>query len=248
MSSVQGTQDIYQRVPRGSLTEGVVYQIEELVLSGELRQGDKLPSQRDLAARLGVSPTVVREAVRILEQKGLLDARAGSGTYVSALTPEACSDVLRLLFKQGAMSFDHLYEAREVLEIEIAGMAAARAKPDHIEQMDAAILRMDQSRDDLGTFVQADFELHLALARATDNPVFPLLTVALLEAVPGSRKFSFQVPGATARGQAYHRAIRDSVKRGDVEGAREAMREHLEQSRADSAAGQARIGDIEEQV
>lgn len=129
-----------------------------------------------------------------------------------------------------------------MLEIEIAGMAAARAEPDHIEQMDAAILQIDQSRDNLGAFVQADFDFHLVLARATGNPVFPLLTLALLEAVQGSRKYSFQVPGATHRGQVFHRAIRDSVKRGDVEGAREAMRDHLEQSRADSAAGWARIG------
>jgi GntR family transcriptional repressor for pyruvate dehydrogenase complex len=145
MPSEQGTRDIYQQVARGSLTEQVVYQIEELVLSGDRSQGEKLPSQRDLAARLGVSPTVIREAVRVLEQKGLLDARAGSGTYVSALAPEACSEILRLLFKQGARPFEHLHEARRVLEIEIAGMAAARAQPHYIEQMDAAIMRMGPS-------------------------------------------------------------------------------------------------------
>lgn len=239
MSSNQAYQRIYYRVSKGSLTEEVVSQIEELILSGELQTGDKLLSQRDLAVELGVSPTVIREAVKVLEQKGLVETRAGSGTYVSALTPEACSEVLTLLFRHGKMSFSHLHEARRTLEIEIAGLAAARAQLHHIEQMEDAILRMDQGLDNPDEYIRADFDFHLTLARAAQNPVFPLLTITLLEVLQESRRLNFEVAGAPSRGQLYHRAICDCVKQGDVEGARAEMREHLEQVSADNEAGRA---------
>jgi GntR family transcriptional repressor for pyruvate dehydrogenase complex len=234
MSISHGKQDMYFQVSKGSLTEEVVAQIQELVLSGELRPGEKLPSQRHLAPRLGVSPTVVREAVKILEQKGLLEARAGSGTYVSELTPESFSEALILLFKQGKVSFDHLHEIRRTLEIGIAGMAAERAQPRDIEEIDDAIRRMDEGLDDPDDYINADFAFHLALAQATQNPLFPLLTIALFEVLQESRKLIFQVPGAPERGQKCHRIICDCVERGDGEGARAAMRAHLDQVKCDS--------------
>jgi GntR family transcriptional repressor for pyruvate dehydrogenase complex len=238
MSSSQGNQNMYFRVSKGSLTEEVVVQIQELVLSGDLRPGDKLLAQRHLATRLGVSPTVVREAVKILEQKGLLEARAGSGTYVSEPTPESCSEVLSLLFRRGRVTFEHLHEIRSMLDIEIAVMAAERAQPQDIEELEDAIRRMDQGLDDTEEYIRADFDLHMALAQATQNPLFPVLTLALLQVLQESRKLIFQVPGAAERGQKCHRTICDCVKHGDVEGAREAMRGHLQQVQRDNAAAQ----------
>jgi GntR family transcriptional repressor for pyruvate dehydrogenase complex len=239
MSEDQADGNLYQPVTRGHLTDQVTSQIQDLVLSGELKPGDKLPSQRDLAANLGVSPVVVREAVKTLEERGLLEARAGSGTYVSELTHESISESLALLFRQGKISSDHLHEARRMLEIEIAELAAARAQPDQIAIMEDAIRRMDRSLDNPVEYIAADFDFHLAMAHSTQNPIFPLLTFTLLDVLQQDRTAISQVPGAPGRGQKYHRAICDCVKRGDVEGARAAMQEHLDQVESDSAASRA---------
>jgi GntR family transcriptional repressor for pyruvate dehydrogenase complex len=237
--------NLYHPVTRGHLTEQVTSQIQELILSGELLPGDKLPSQRDLAASLGVSPVVVREAIKTLEERGLLEARVGSGTYVSELTHESIADTLGLLLRQGKMSFDHLHEVRRTLEIEIAGLAAARAQPDDIVKLEVAIQQMDEGLDRPNLYIEADFEFHLALARSTQNPLFPLLTFTLLDVLQRSRELIFQVPGAPGRGQTYHRAICERVRHGDVEGARAAMQEHLRQVASDGAASQSIQADLE---
>jgi GntR family transcriptional repressor for pyruvate dehydrogenase complex len=239
MPEDQADRNLYQPVTRGHLTEQVASQIQELILSGDLVPGDKLPSQRDLAASLGVSPVALREAIKILEERGLLEARVGSGTYVSELTHESIADTLTLLLRQGKMSFDHLHEVRRTLEIEIAGLAAARAQSDDIAKLEDAIRRMDQNMDDSDKYIASDFDFHLVLAQSTRNPLFPLLTFTLLDALQESRKLNFRVPGAPGRGQTYHRAICDCVRRGDVVGAQAAMQEHLRQVASDGAAGQA---------
>lgn len=241
MSEKQADRNLYQPVIRGHLTEQVTIQIQELILAGELQPGDRLPSQRDLASSLGVSPVVVREAIKTLEERGLLEARVGSGTYVSELTPESAIDTLTLLFRQGKMSFEHLHQVRKTLEIEIAGLAAAKAQPEDIAKLEAAIQSMEKGLNNVDEYIQADFEFHLALARSTQNPLFPLLTYTLLDVLQQSRRLNFQVPGAPVRGQSYHYIICDCVKRGDVEGARTAMTEHLQQVASDNSAGQAML-------
>lgn len=245
MSEDQTDRSLYQPVTRGHLTEQVSSQIQELILSGELLPGDKLPSQRDLAASLGVSPVVVREAIKVLEERGLLEARVGSGTYVSELTHQSIADTLSLLLRQGKMSFDHLHEVRQTLEIEIAGLAAARAQPEDIAKLAEAIQHMDLGLDNPDQYIDADFEFHLALARSTQNPLFPLLTFTLLDVLQRSRELIFQVPGAPGRGQTYHRAILDRVRCGDVAGAQTAMQEHLHQVASDGAASQSLHADLE---
>jgi GntR family transcriptional repressor for pyruvate dehydrogenase complex len=239
MQEANEGRNLYQPVTRGHLTEQIASQLQELILSGDLLPGDKLPSQRDLATRLGVSPVVVREATKILQERGLLESRVGSGTYVSELTHESVADSLSLLVRQGKLSFDHLHEVRRTLEIEIAGLAAARARPDDVVAMEDAIQRMDENLHAPDEYIEADFEFHLLLAKSTQNPLFPLLTFTLLDALQHSRELIFRVPGAPGRGQIYHRAICDCLKRADVQGAQTAMQEHLDQVAVDGAAGQA---------
>ena len=239
MQEASVDRDLYQPVTRGHLTEQIASQLQELILSGDLLPGDKLPSQRELAARLGVSPVAVREAIKILQERGLLESRVGSGTYVSELTHASVVDNLSLLIRQGKLSFSHLHEVRQTLEIEIAGLAADRARPDEIARMEDAICRMDEHLHVPQGYIQADFDFHLLLAQSTQNPLFPLLTLTLLDALQQSRELIFRVPGAPARGQIYHRALCDCIRRRYVEGAQSAMQKHLRQVAADGSAGRA---------
>ncbi|NLE44571.1 MAG: FadR family transcriptional regulator [Chloroflexi bacterium] len=220
---------LYEPVSKGQLTERVVARIQQLILSGHLVAGDRLPALRDLALSLGVSQTVVREAIRVLEERGLLVVRAGSGTYVSELTSGPASESIRLLLRQGNVSAAHIAEVRRTLEIEIAGLAAERATARDLEILDAAMQSMQEYIGDPHRYIDADFAFHLALAEATRNPIFPILTNVLLDVFQHSRELIWNVPGAPERGQRHHRAIHSALQGKDPVAARQAMREHLDQ-------------------
>jgi GntR family transcriptional repressor for pyruvate dehydrogenase complex len=229
MESEPNTQ-IYLRLPRQALSDQVVMHIQNLILSGELLAGDQLPSQKELAAQFGVSTAVIREAIGVLAERGLLEAHAGSGTFVSQTTQDTISKTLSLLFQQGQVSAQHLNEARRTLEVEIAGLAATRAKSGDIARLDATVERMGHSLDDFEQYIEADLDFHLALAEATHNPLYPMLVGALLAVQRDSRPLVFLASGGPAAvqiSQLAHHEICDAIRRKDAEGAQKWMRQHL---------------------
>src|SRR5256885_289889 len=116
---------LYRAVKTARLYEQIVQQVEESILKGQLRPGDQLPAERDLAQRFGVSRTAVREAVKALQEKGLVEAFTGRGTFVTNGTSQAMRQSLDLIIKisqqEGSL---HLAELRRILEPEIAALAA----------------------------------------------------------------------------------------------------------------------------
>jgi GntR family transcriptional repressor for pyruvate dehydrogenase complex len=220
-------------VTRGRLSEQVAQQLQELIISGELRPDDRLPPERELADQLGVSRTVIREATKSLEQRGLLEVLTGSGTYVSQMDPKVVSDSIGLLVRQSTSSFDYLNEIRRMLEVEIAGLAAERATPRDIEVMDRALQAMDEAVSELGTnpalddFVEADLAFHNALAKATRNPLLPVLLEPITGLLVEFRHLASRAPGAPEDAVSYHRQILEQVKARDGAACREMMRKHL---------------------
>ena len=119
---------MYTPIHSGRLYEQIVAQIETRILNGELRPGDKLPSERELAEQFGVSQTAIREAMKALTQKGLVEIHPGRGTYVTDSTSQAIRHSIDLLVKIGSEDgIRDLVEVREIIEPEIAGLAAFRA-------------------------------------------------------------------------------------------------------------------------
>ncbi len=223
------------------LYEQLVQQIEQRVLSGELRPGDRLPSERELAEQFGVSRTAVREAVKTLHEKGLLDIQVGRGTFIKHGTSQAVRQSLGLMVRIGqADGYADLVQVRAILEPEIAALAADHASPSDIEHMQHAVQAMDQALHDAEAFVEADLEFHLALASASGNSLIPILIDPIVDLLREQRKRIFLVPGGPQRGQVYHKRILEAVTRRDAAEAREAMRAHLEQVRADSDLAQQR--------
>jgi GntR family transcriptional repressor for pyruvate dehydrogenase complex len=218
---------------RNKLYEQVADRIQGLIVAESLCPGHKLPSERELAERLKVSRTVVREAIRALSVRGLVRVKPGCGTYVQELTPKDAAAPLELFLKlrRASDSFDDLHEVRRMIEVEVAGLAAERATEEDHQAMEAAIEGMVACRkathDDLDRYVQCDLAFHAALAAATGNDLFTVLlspiSGVLLEAI----RLSSQVPGAVNDGIAHHRNILKWVRRGDVEKARQAMRDHI---------------------
>ena len=230
-------QSLYKTVRTSRLYEQIVQQIEELILSGVLKPGDQLPAERDLAQRFGVSRTAVREAVKCLREKGLLEAFSGKGTFVTNSTSQAIRQSLDLMTRIGQLEgLTHLVELRQILEPEIAGLAATRMDDQLLTTMREAVATMDNNLQDPDAYIEADLDFHLAMAEAAGNP----LVLSLLDSIVGllreQRLRIFRVDGGPERGQFHHKRILEAIERRSPEAAREHMRAHLWQVHKDSTA------------
>ena len=226
---------MYKVVRTSRLYEQIVQQIEESVLNGSLKPGDRLPAERDLAELLGVSRTAVREAVKTLREKGLVEAYSGRGTFVTDGTSQAARQSFDLMVKVGQREGSpHLVELRLIMEPGIAALAAERVEDEDLAAMREAVCVMDRSQNNPEAYIEADLDFHLALAEAAANPLILSLIDSIVGLLRKERIRIFRVEGGPQRSQFHHKRILEAVERRDPETARSAMRAHLEQVRQDS--------------
>jgi GntR family transcriptional repressor for pyruvate dehydrogenase complex len=225
---------IYQPVKRQEkLSVQVADQIKSLILANELKPGDRLPTERDLCDRFEVSRTVVREAISVLEAKGLLASIGGSGTYVRAIQGEDIADSIGLYISTQcqSVSLEDLMEVRRVLEVQIASMAAERATQEGIEELEQIMAAGREVMDDPAAFATKDLEFHVALARLTQNSLFEILLEPFTDALYEGRHLASKVPGVAQEALDLHQNILDRIKARDPEGAAREMLKHLNQSK-----------------
>ena len=228
---------MYKVVRTARLYEQIVQQIEESILKGSLKPGDQLPAERELAQKFGVSRTAVREAVKALTEKGLVEAFSGRGTFITDGTQQAIKQSLDLMIKIGQPEGSvQLAEVREIIEPEIAALAAVRCEEQHLASMREAVAVMDQAKQDPDAFIEADLDFHLALAEAAANPMILSLLDSIVGLLREQRLRIFNVEGGPDRGQYHHKRILEAVREHDAEKARASMRAHLKQIREDSQA------------
>jgi GntR family transcriptional repressor for pyruvate dehydrogenase complex len=226
---------VYKLIRTSRLYEQIVQQIEESIVKGDLKAGDQLPAERDLAQRFGVSRTAVREAVKALREKGLVEAYSGRGTFITDGTTQAVRQSLDLMVKIGQPEGStHLAEVRAILEPEIAALAAVRIQEPELSTMREAVTTMDRAFKDPEAYIEADLDFHLALAEGAANPLILSLLDSIVGLLREQRLRIFKVPGGPERGQIYHKRILDAVERHDSEKSREGMRAHLYQVLEDS--------------
>ena len=226
---------MYKAVRTSRLYEQIVQQIEDSILKGTLKPGDQLPAERELAQRFGVSRTAVREAVKALREKGLVEAYSGRGTFITNGTSQAIRQSIDWMTKVGQQDgLAHLAEMRAILEPEIAALAATRVEEQHIAAMRDAFKVMDRSRGDPVAFIEADLDFHLALAEAAGNPIVLSLIDSIVGLLREQRLRVYRVEGGPERGQHHHKRILEAIRRRDPQGARAAMQAHLTQVREDS--------------
>ena len=225
---------MYTPVQSERLYEQIVQQIEHSIVTGELKIGDQLPSERELAEQFGVSRTAVREAIKALREKGLVEILVGRGTFIANGTSDLVRDSLNLLVKfDSAKGFLHLVEVREIMEPEIAALAATRITEEYLTAMQDAMDKMEASMSNIEEFVEADLDFHLAMAEATQNPIIPALLDPIIDLMREQRILITLVKGVAQHGQYNHKIIIEAIKRKNPAAAREAMRHHLEQIRKD---------------
>lgn len=228
---------MYKTVQSLRLYEQIVQQIEESILKGALKPGDQLPAEPELAQQFNVSRTAVREAVKVLREKGLVEAYSGRGTFITNGTSQAIRQsfdlMIRICQPEGSA---RLVEVREILEPEIAALAATRSEEQHLTSMRVAIAVMDRALHDADAFIEADNDFHLALAEAAANPLILSLIDSIVGLLREQRMRIFRHNGGGERGQFHHKRILEAIERRDPEGARDAMRAHLQQVRKDTGA------------
>lgn len=226
---------VYRTVKTSRLYEQIVQQVEDSILKGQLKPGDQLPAERDLAQRFGVSRTAVREAVKILSEKGLVEAYSGRGTFVTNGSSQAIRQSLDLMIRINRQEGSaNLAELRLVLEPGIAGLAAVRIEEPLMSTMREAVAVMERNLHDPDAYVEADLDFHLALAEAAGNPLILSLLDAIVVLLREERARIFNVDGGPERGQFHHKRILAAVEQHDAERSREAMRAHLNQVISDS--------------
>ncbi len=226
---------MYKVVRTSRLYEQIVRQIEESVLKGTLKPGDQLPAERELAQQLGVSRTAVREAVKALREKGLVEAYSGRGTFITDGTSHAARQSFDLMVKIGQQeSSANLAELRLILEPGIAALAALRIEEEYLVAMRDAVAVMDRSLKDPAAYIEADLDFHLALAETVANPLILSLIDSIVGLLREQRIKIFNVEGGPQRGQVHHKRILEAMEQRNPEMARSAMSAHLEQVRQDS--------------
>ena len=225
---------MYKAIQSSRLYQQIVQQIEDSIVKGDLKPGAQLPAERELAQQFGVSRSAVREAVKTLAEKGLVEAYSGRGTFVTNGTSQAIRQSLDLMVKIGQPDgAEHLTVVREMFEPEIAALAATRVEEQHLALMREAIAVMDRAQMDADAYIEADLDFHLALAEAAGNPIILSLVDSIVGLLREQRTRSFRSGGGPERGQFHHRRILQAIERRDPEAAREAMRDHLRQVRHD---------------
>jgi GntR family transcriptional repressor for pyruvate dehydrogenase complex len=226
---------MYKVVQTLRLFEQIVQQIEDSIVKGDLKGGAQLPAERDLAQQFGVSRTAVREAMKTLREKGLVEAYPGRGTFVTNGTARSMRQTLDRVVRSGpSEGAVHLVEVREILEPEIAALAARRADEEARTAMRESIAVMDAARLDPEAFIEGDLDFHLALAEAAGNPLILSLIDSIVGLLREQRMRTYYIDGGPERGQYHHKRILDAIEHRDPQGARDAMCAHLRQVREDS--------------
>ena len=223
------TEEFPQRVSRARLYEQVAAQITEWIARQGLQPGDRLPPERELATRLGVSRATLSQALVALEVVGVVTVRHGDGTIVTAeaarrASARSISDAIRA----HADRIPEVIEARDALETKLAALAAVRRTDDDLAVIDDALAFMARDVEAGGRGVEGDERFHGAVTAAGHSPLLAAMMRTISELIAETRLESLSQPGRPAASLAGHQRIADAIRAGDPEAAATAMHAHVE--------------------
>ncbi|NEM91025.1 FadR/GntR family transcriptional regulator [Galbitalea soli] len=211
-----------------AVTEQAISTIKAMIVSGELRAGDRLPPEKELSERLGVSRNSLREAVKSLEFIRVLDVRRGDGTFVTSLDPEQLLEAMSFVVDlHGDRSILEIFEVRRVLEPHAAALAATRIGEEELVSLAASLAAVDESTD-VDRMVAHDLEFHRIISDASGNAYL----ARLLDSMSGSTARARIWRGITQEGSAgrtlsEHAAILRALQNHDAEMTRAALVVHI---------------------
>lgn len=218
---------------REKLSDQLYGQLLKSIVDGELKEGDKLPSENEISQAFQVSRPVIRESLMRLQADGLIYTRQGAGSFVKAKPPEelieftAPSDIAGLL---------RCIETRLPLEGAAAALAAERADKEDIENIESALIVMEETMNNGGAADKSDFDFHMAIANATQNEFYISILSTLNSATRSGMRVALNITKTSPRErikiiQREHRAIFNAIAKGDITAADLAMRYHIYSAR-----------------
>jgi GntR family transcriptional repressor for pyruvate dehydrogenase complex len=211
----------------------VVEKVTELIVSSKLKPGDRLPPEAVVGSQMGVSRTVVREAMRVLVARGLVETKHGVGTLVKSNRGGQFAGPLSAMLKLEQISIEDVHGVRAILEVEIAGIAAERATKAEVAELERRVAELERSAGsgNAQDYVRADGDFHRFLAKTSHNPLLVTLLDSVSELLSAMRLSVMDYPELYKPGVADHRRIMERVKLKDAAGARAAMRKHIERAK-----------------
>jgi GntR family transcriptional repressor for pyruvate dehydrogenase complex len=213
----------------GTTSEEVVSRLQEMIHRGQLRPGDRLPPERDLAKLLGVSRPTLRAGISSLAAIGVLQARQGAGTFVvdTEGPPALDSGPLRLMASLHGFTTSEMFEARQSLEMAVAGLAAERATGDQMASMAEELAGMYASLDDPEQYLVHDMHFHQTVAAASGNRILTALMNMVATILLDVRSKTVKRAKDLKESAEMHRDIYRAIRDRNPELARKAMRDHL---------------------
>lgn len=222
--------ELFGKISVGRMSEVIVEKIRELMREGQLKPGDRLPPERDLCERFGVSRVTMREALRLLESAGLVDIRVGGrgGAFVTAPSSNRVGEGLADLVTLSVIGAADVAEVRLVLEVEIVPLVCERVTEEDLTALEAICERSAEALRNGEYSVDMSLEFHNAVAQATHNPALEML----VESFRGPMLMSLQeardiAPEMGGLGTKEHKQFIEAVRRRDADEATRIMREHL---------------------
>ena len=217
-------------MPEGG-TEHVVAHVRGLIERQALRPGDRLPAERHLATQLGVSRPTIRAGLRALAAMGVVQSRQGSGTFITDGPPRIEPGSLGMLATLHRFSRDEMFEARRVLEVGIAGLAAERATDAQLTAMADEVTGLFRSLNAPQSFLLHDVGFHRAVAAASANPVLAALVELVSVLVYDRRRLTIEGARDLKEAAEMHRRIHVAIREKDAPAARREMEHHLDTAR-----------------
>jgi GntR family transcriptional repressor for pyruvate dehydrogenase complex len=216
------------------LHEQIADSIEQVVAREQLAPGTQLPPERELAETLGVSRPTVREALRLLRERGLVRMKVGSGTFVTDVPASSVADSIERFLVFGSCSYEELLTARRILEPDMAALAAERATPEDLARLRELVEAIEGAcaSNDAENYADVDASFHEALASATHNRLIVAIAHSFERVMREWIRAVTEVLVAE-EGARSHRLVYDALLDGDADRAREAMLIHMLTARSD---------------
>lgn len=207
-----------------ALSQKIVAKVTDAIIRGELRPGDRLPTEREMAEQFKVSRTSIRDAIKILNGRGLLTVKHGVGIFVADSNhslPGTLEEDVR------SANLRDLFEIRKMLETQASFYAAERAEDGDIQRISEIVEEAMEKETDLQTLSHLDAKFHVAIAESSKNLLLVKVMWSLLETLHEGRRTSLQIPGRARMSIREHELIMQAIARKDPEAAKNAMLEHL---------------------
>lgn len=212
---------------RNTLVNDAADKIRQMIFDGDIKPGEMLPPRKELATQFGVGISTIHEVVKTLEAVGLVESRPGKGTWVSHNALESVISPSLITNRFGKIDIETIYETRLMLEVAIAELAAQKATPEDISKMWAALNKSRELIDDDEAFIQADWDFHMAVAKACHNVLIETFYYLSREMLIDFATDASQLPRVREEASQMHVEQAQAIEQHDVQKARQIALEHM---------------------